>query len=147
MIILHNSLDKESRDFLSTTITELGTTLDSFVNGVADTADNNHTVYDWYLGGREAFWDTGNTHKVSAFPSVIIDIPSHRTPPIPFPTAGGPPIPVRNIPREQHALRKPTDLMAIQSSLDEINIRLSKSAAHGKSVPALTLASISNRKT
>ncbi len=124
MIILHNSLDKESRDFVS-------------AHG------SGATVYDWYKGGREAFWALGHTHGVSAFPSVIVDIPSYRTPP----TAGPFPQPGRLVTRQQVVLRKPADMADVQNFLDETNVALVGSAGEGRPVAPLTLDNMSDVKT
>jgi len=80
-IILHNSLDKESRAFVQ-------------AHGAGK------TIFDWYKGGREAFWALGHTHEVSAFPSVIIDIPTYKVP-------STPEFPAHTVPRRQVAFRKP----------------------------------------
>lgn len=143
MIILHNSLDKDSRNFLAATLSSLGTTLEPFSGGVSASMDAKHIVYDWYRGGREAFWAAGHTDKVSAFPSVIVDIPTHRIPPI----VGPEPVPGRTAPRRQHALRKPANVAAITTALTEINVRLAKSASEGLPVSPLTLDNMSDAKT
>ena len=124
MIILHNSLDQDSRDFVT-------------AHGAGA------TVYDWYKGGREAFWAAGHTDKVSAFPSVIVDIPSHRIPP----ETGPPPTPGRLAPWQQIALRKPRDMADVQKFLDRINVGLAKSAGEGMPVAPLTLGNMSDVKT
>lgn len=124
MIILHNGFDKDSRDFVT-------------AHGAGA------TVYDWYKGGREAFWAAGHTDKVSAFPSIIVDIPSYRTPPINGPI----PEPGRLVPRQQMALRKPRDMADVQKFLDRINVELAKSAGEGMPVAPLTLDNMSDVKT
>ncbi len=123
MIILHNSYDKESRGFIAS-------------HGISA------IIHDWYKGGREEFWAAGNTHGVSAFPSVIIDIPSHRAPAI----IGPPAAPGRLVPRQQLALRKPADMAEVQAFLDQVNIELAKSAGEGLPIEPLTLDNASKRK-
>ena len=136
MIILHNSLDEESRDFVAAHEPTLG----GFTAGVATTPDGKTTVYDWYKGGRDAFWAAGHTDKVSAFPSVIVDIPTHRVPP----TSESP---GHTAPRRQHALRKPADMAEVMDFLTEINVELAKSAGEGLAVAPLTLDNMSDVKT
>ena len=136
MIILPNSLDKQSRDFLASVAPALG----AFTSGVALTLDGKTTVYDWYEGGREAFWAAGHTHGVSAFPSVIVDIPTYRAP-----AAGG--SPAHTVPRRQHALRKPANMTEVMDFLTEINVELAESAGEGMPIESLTLDNISDVKT
>ncbi len=122
MIFIHNSLSKESRAF------------------IAAHATPQDTVYDWYDGGREAFWATGNTHEVSAFPSIVIDIPSHRIP-------ANSDHPVQNIPRKQKMVRKPADMAAVQAHLDRINVVLARSPRDPRRpIEPLTLDNMSDRK-
>lgn len=102
MIILHNSLDKESRDFVA-------------AHGAGA------TVYDWYKGGREAWVALGGTDKVSAFPSVLVDVPAFT---VPARVVGRRTEPAFNMPPEQVAIRKPRDMTDVQAHLDEINKRL-----------------------
>lgn len=134
-IFLHNSLDRESRDFMASVVPALK----PFTAGVATTPDGKTTVYDWYNGGREAFWAAGHTHGVSAFPSVIVDIPTYKVPA----TAGSP---AHTVPRRQHALRKPADLAAVVAFVAEINVELAKSAGEGLAVAPLTLDTMSDVK-
>lgn len=122
MIYLHNSLSKESRAFFDAHI------------------QPTDTVYDWYQGGREAFIAAGGTDRVSAFPSVVVDIPSHRIP-------ANLDHPVLNIQRIQKMVRKPADMAAVQAYLDKVNIVLAKSQGQGRPVDPLTIANMSNRKT
>lgn len=136
MIILHNSLDKESRDFLASVVSALG----AFTAGVASTPDGKTAVYDWYEGGREAFWAAGHTHGVSAFPSVIVDIPTYKAPAV-----GG--APAHTVPRRQHALRKPANMTEVMDFLTGINVELAKSAGEGRPVAPLTLDNMSDLKT
>ena len=140
MIILHNSLDRESREFVAAAIADFGTTLGPFSDGVAVTEDGRITIYDWYAGGRDAFWAAGHTDKVSAFPSVIVDIPTHRVPP----TSESP---GHTAPRRQHALRKPADMAEVMDFLTEINVELAESTGEGLAVAPLTLDNMSDVKT
>ena len=102
MIILHNSYDRESREFVA--------------------ANPGATVYDWYEGGREAWVGINGTIKVSAFPSVIVDVPAFTIPA--RVDADGKVVPAHNVPPEQIAVRKPRNLADVQTRLDELNERL-----------------------
>ena len=102
MIILHNSHARESREFVA-----------------AHRA--GATVYDWYEGGREEWWALGGTDKVSAFPSVIVDVPAFT---VPARVVGGGAEPVFNVPPEQVAVRTPRNLADVQARLDVLNERL-----------------------
>ena len=121
MIILHNSLDKDSRDFVA-------------AHGAGA------TIYDWYKGGREVFWAAGHTDGVSAFPSVVVDIPGYR---VPATLA----VPAHTVARRQYALRKPADMTEVQTFLNRMNVRLAKSAGEGQPVAPLTLGNMSDVKT
>lgn len=101
MIILHNSLDKESREFVA--------------------AHPGAMVYDWYNGGREEWVGINGTIKVSAFPSVIVDVPAYT---VPARVIDGRTEPEFNVPPEQVAVRKPRDLTDVQARLDVLNERL-----------------------
>ena len=61
MIILHNHMSKASREFVAT-------------------HGEGHTVISWYEGGREAWIAAGGTDKVSAFPSIVVDMPAYKVP-------------------------------------------------------------------
>jgi hypothetical protein len=121
MIILHNSRDKDSRNFLTTII---GRAVDTgeFVNGVL--VIDEHTIYDWYKGGREAWWEVGGTKSVSAFPSVVLSIPEHdvseRT------SIDGEVEPAHKREAEQIAVRKPSSRAGVNRFIDAINVDLSE---------------------
>lgn len=97
MIILHNSQSRESREFVA--------------------ANPGATVYDWYEGGREAWLALGGTNGVSAFPSVIVDVPGYTVPDLGLD-------PGFTVPAHQVAVRKPRDLTDVQARLDILNERL-----------------------
>ena len=61
MIVLHNSLDKKSRDFVENYTTEID------------------TIVDWYNGGRDLWIEGGNTLVgVQSFPAVVVNVPAHN---------------------------------------------------------------------
>ena len=102
MIILHNSLDKESREF------------------VAQHATPADTIYDWHDRKDFALWvGAGGTQKVSAFPSVVVDIPAHDSfdPDDEF---------LEEVPAHQEALRKIKDIDDLNERIDKINLKLEK---------------------
>ena len=147
MIILHNGFDKDSRDFLAAVLAAFGTTLDAYAGGVAVSDDGRITVYDWYVGGREAWWVLTGTDKVSALPSVVVDVPTYD---IPEQTIDGETIPGRTVAAVQVAVRKPRDLADVQAYLDETNVLLarSKDQAGKPTTPAvLTLETMNDAAT
>jgi hypothetical protein len=73
MILLHNSLESDSRAFVATATDGADLT---WVNGVAEIGSD--IIYDWHFGGREAWTNAGNTDRVSAFPSVVHNIPAYK---------------------------------------------------------------------
>ena len=61
MIVLHNSLDKKSRNFVENYTTE------------------TDTILDWYKGGRDLWIEGGNTLVgVQSFPAVVVNVPAHN---------------------------------------------------------------------
>ena len=144
MIILHNCQDKDSRDFLAAI---LGTLPDhnDFVDGKIEVG--GHTIYCWYHGGREAWWEIAGTDKVSAFPSVIVDVPEHD---IPLVDIQGQQTGLRRVAAHQSALRKPASVADVQAHLDDINQSLVRSSEVGGVAAApdpLTLANMNAAAT
>ena len=121
MIILHNHLSKVSREFV-------------------EAYGTGNTVISWYEGGREAWIAAGGTDKVSAFPSVIVDVPEHVIPE--RLGANDQTLPEVSVPAHQATVRIPRDLADVQAHLDNLNKRLAGSAAAGRPVPPLTLGGI-----
>ena len=130
MIVLHNSHDKESRDFVRAYAPRLG----AYVAGVA--TNGKDTVFDWYMGGREAWWAISGTDEVSAFPSVVIDIPEYDED---VKDADGAAVGSRTIPARQEVLRKALDIQAVDDRLAEINTMLDRSVVIGKTPLMMTL--------
>jgi len=123
MIILHNHHSKESRDF---------------VDAHAKPSD---TIISWYEGGREEWVDSGGTDKVSAFPSVVADIPEYDDPEWTDPDTNVD-YPQSTIPAVQVAvtvLGGPSD---IDVFLDETNVGLARSAQAGRPVNPMTMDSL-----
>jgi hypothetical protein len=135
MIILHNHSDAESRQFL---INILSTSLDSipWANGKA--VFGGHTLYNWYQGGRETWIAEGHTREVSAFPSVVWDVPEYDEPE--YTLLSGETVPQRRIPIHQDVHRKPSDITSVQERVDAINVRLANSA---NATPANPVSQIS----
>lgn len=134
MIVLHSSQDEDSRAFVNNL---LGRTVGAgdFVNGVL--TESGHTIYDWYAGGREAWWDIAGTAQVSAFPSVIVDVPEYnvdRNDGLGLAAQD-----IRTIPAEQVALRKVTSVTDVDDYLAKVNGLLTKSKALGKTPAIQTL--------
>lgn len=106
MIILHNSYSEASRAFVAAH------------GGGAE-------VYDWYKGGREAWTTLRGTMKVSAFPSVVVDMPAYRT--WSFIDGDGTEVPAEDRPAEQRMIRQPRDMADVQDSVNKLNALLSGS--------------------
>ncbi len=121
MIIQHNHQNKGTREF------------------VAAYGEGN-TVISWYEGGREEWIAAGGTPKVSAFPSIVVDIPEHVIPE--RLGADDRTLPEISVPAHQATVRKPRDMADVQAHLDNLNKRLAGSAAAGRPVPPLTLDGI-----
>jgi|TARA_B110000908_G_scaffold60564_1_gene73542 hypothetical protein len=112
MIILHNSLEKDSRAFVATATDGADLT---WVNGVVEIGDD--IIYDWHFGGREAWINAGNTNKVSAFPSVIHNIPAYK---FKFDASSD----VVDIAAEQVAQREPKTLADVDDYVSNVNDKI-----------------------
>jgi len=126
MIVLHNSHDRESREF------------------VENHCGPDDEIYDWYKGGREEWVEKHGTMQVSAFPSVIVDIPAHESP---IYDRGGNVIGTFTETACQHAIRKTEDLADIDRALARINAALDVSAGLGDDKPRLTLETLNDAAT
>jgi len=138
MIILHSCVSEDSREFLIKLLGALPDH-DDFMDG-KQTA-GGHTIYCWDHGGRETYWAEGGTDKVSAFPSVVIDVPEYD---IPETVWRDEVFPKRTVAAEKRVLRMPEDMTDIENFLDEINIDLTKSEIAGRPIPLLTRRDIDN---
>lgn len=139
MIILYNYEGKDSRDFLVEILGELPDHAE-FENGKQVVGD--HTIYCWYHGGRETFWAEGQTTGVSAFPSVVANVPEYDVPASVFTdpeTGEDVEQPKRTVAAHQRMLRMPGDMADVEDFIDEINIDLANSRVAGKEVPLMTL--------
>tara|TARA_R110000803_G_scaffold20173_1_gene52179 strand:- start:1586 stop:1987 length:402 start_codon:yes stop_codon:yes gene_type:complete len=124
MIILHNHLSKESREFVA-------------ANGTGN------IVLSWYEGGREQFESIGGHKKISAFPSVIIHVPTHNVTHYEEDN-----IAVKDTILRQAAhmvVRDPVSMSDVDKEIDNINIVLSKSGDHGVTVAQLNRQSALHR--
>lgn len=126
MIVLHNSYDRQSREFVETHC------------GPGD------VIYDWYRGGREAWTAKRGTMRVSAFPSVVVDIPSYT---MPVRDGDGNVIGTRVLPARQHPIRRSEDLADVERVLAKINAALDASSALGDDKPRLTLETMNAAET
>ena len=117
MKILHNSLDRQSREFIA-----------------QFEGQPNVEIFDWYNGGRDAWSAAGGTLLVSAFPTVVIDIPDHRVA-----DANGE---IAIVANHQRALRKCVDQNDLRGRIDIINSTLSKSRSLGLEVPLVDVPEI-----
>ena len=122
MIILHNHMSKESREFIQ----EYG---------------SGNTVISWYEGGREEWKNAGGIFGVSAFPSIIVDIPEYKVPA--HMNLDDEDIPEQLTAAKTITIRKPTSLDDIQNELDKINVRLVSSAAADMPIANLTMETMS----
>jgi len=104
MIVLHNSMDKDSRDFV-----------DSL--GINDPNSNRVKIYDWYRGGQEQYYAEGGTEQPSAFPSVVHTVPAHVIPARPEIGENYPEI----VPGGEHVQRKPLNIDAVGDEIDRHN--------------------------
>ena len=121
MIILHNYMSKASREF------------------VAAYGEGN-TVISWYEGGREAWIAAGGTDKVSAFPSIVVDMPAYKVPErlgLDDQT-----LPEHFIPAEVVMIRKPTSLNDISDWIAAKNMILNRSTAADMPVDPLTIETL-----
>ena len=135
MIVLHNSMDGSSRKFVNAL---LGHTVDAndFTDSVL--SEDGHIIYDWYQGGREAWWALSGTDKVSAFPSVVVDVPTHDVET--FDEDG----PIGQRTAEQVALRMVTTVAEVQSYLDDVNVKLDLSANSLGMTPEILTLTMTN---
>ena len=113
MIVLHNHLSRESRNF------------------VLNVATETDVIVDWYNGGREEI------KGISSFPSVIVDIPEYNTPANEELEIG-----ITTVPASRIAIREPTSIADIEAFLEEINVTLRLSESANKTVADLTLESL-----
>jgi hypothetical protein len=123
MIILHNSMDRDSQDFVKIVLGRM-VEASEFIGGVLIVGE--YIFYDWYKGGREAWWSIAGTKEVSAFPSVIVDIPGYDVPGL-VDADHGAVKQKRVVPAEQYVLRKPESEAEVQAFLNEINLALQRS--------------------
>lgn len=130
MLILHNCLDAVSQDFLVSVLGSLPDH-DLFVNGKMTVGA--HTIYCWYHGGQEAFWSESGTKEVSAFPSVVVDVPEHDLPIPPISSRTTP----ETFPAHQHVIRLPTNILDVNTFIDEVNEKLALSESVRRTVPLL----------
>lgn len=119
MIILHNHLSRESRNF------------------VLNVATETDVIVDWYNGGREEWFTAGEIKGISSFPSVIVDIPEYNTPANEELEIG-----ITTVPASRIAIREPTSIADIEAFLEEINVTLRLSESANKTVADLTLESL-----
>jgi len=124
----------------------LGRTVDAndFTDSVL--SEDGHIIYDWYQGGREAWWALSGTDKVSAFPSVVVDVPTHDVETF---DKDGVPIGQRTVPAEQVALRAVTSISEVDDFLSATNSILTKSKDLGltPSPETLTKANLNDAAT
>ena len=104
MIVLHNSLDADSRAFVESIAGRPGV-----------------TILDWYKGGREEWIRRGGTMKVSAFPSVVWETPAYKRP-AGKSTDGKRDLDETLMPAETRMIRKPADMAAVQAEIDALNV-------------------------
>ena len=143
MIILHNSMAGESHDFVDALLSR---TVDAseFSGGVL--TEGGHTIYGWYEEGRKAWWAISGTDKVSAFPSVVVDVPEYDQEIIDI---DGEVVDVITHPAQQVALRQVLDVAEVSAFLAEQNKHLAKSKKSGMtpSPAKLTLANLNQADT
>jgi len=118
MIVLHNSYDGASLEFVR------------LHTGPGD------EIYDWYKGGREAWAAKGGTMHVSAFPSVIVDIPTFLVDKM---DSERNVIGTIQLDAEQVALRQVLDVAEVSAFLADQNKRLAKSKTLGLTPSPQTL--------
>ena len=137
MIVLHNSGDKASRDFVAS----LG-------------ARPGLVVLDWYKGGREEWMARGGNMGVSAFPAIVVEVPAYLTPATEsmgkIEAIDGTATqlydqhPAVMHPARTEMIRKPLNMVEVQGALDKFNVCMSVSRDAGHDVADLTLDDLDN---
>tara|TARA_R110000796_G_C14331771_1_gene409208 strand:+ start:201 stop:602 length:402 start_codon:yes stop_codon:yes gene_type:complete len=119
MIILHNHLSKESRDFVA-------------ANGAGN------VVISWYEGGRELFESIGGHKKISSFPSVVLHQPAYRSVVL---NEDNLVISTHDHPASHNIIREPKNMTDVDAEISKVNALLTISSAHGFNVGALNRVS------
>lgn len=144
MIILHNQENAQSRTLCAEVLGREISYTDFDEAGVL--SEGGHTIYHWDFGGREAWYAIGGTNKVSALPSVVVDIPAYLADRVDLEQNV---VGTIQIDAEQVALRAVVSVSEVDSFLTETNSLLYKSKSLGltSNPETLTIANINQADT
>jgi hypothetical protein len=144
MIILHHQENAQSRTLCAEVLGREISYVDFNEDGVL--SEGGHTIYHWDFGGREAWYAIGGTNKVSALPSVVVDVPAYLADRVDLEQNV---VGTIQIDAEQVALRAVGAKAYVQAFLKTTNSILAKSKTLGltPSPAKLTLANLNQADT